>query len=104
MSVKNFVTAADWYAGIGKTLLKPPITRAHRHARRNQPKGGKDVDVDGDASVPPLKMTVSQALSGSFTVFVGTIWVAPTAVTNGQTTGNLSTKFKPSSESIKLPV
>lgn len=48
---------------------------------------GSGVDVD----VPPLKMTVSHALSGSLTVLVGTICVAPTAVTNGQTTGNLLT-------------
>lgn len=48
-----------------------------------------DKDMDGHGDVPPLKMTVSHALSGSLTVLVGTIWVAPTAVTKGQTTGNL---------------
>jgi len=65
--VRNPETASAWYEGIAKKLLNPP----------------------------PLKITCSQAPSGSFTVLPGSTWVAPTAVRNGQVTGKPGLNFFP---------
>lgn len=70
---KKLVTAAAWYDGMGKILLKPP----------------------------PLKITCSQALSGSFTVAPGFTCVAPTAVMKGQVTGKPGLNLFPFS--VALP-